>query len=82
MRTTVTLDPDVDAMLKRFMADRGVTFKEAVNTAIRSGLGGRPHVPAFPTFRLGKASFDIDRALHLAGQLEDEELIRKMERRK
>ena len=82
MRTTVTLDPDVDAMLKRYMSDRKLTFKDAVNTAIRRGLGEKASAPAFPTFHLGEAYFDIDRALHLAGKLEDEEIIRKIERRK
>ena len=46
MRTTITLDPDVDQLLRRAMRDRGATFRDTVNEAIRSGL--RAHkVPRF-----------------------------------
>ena len=34
MRTTITLEPDVEALLKRTMRERGLTFKEAVNDAV------------------------------------------------
>lgn len=45
MRTTLTLDPDVAAHLQKLVADGAVSFKEAVNDALRRGLatqGGRP----------------------------------------
>ena len=38
MRTTVTLDSDVDQMLKAEMRRSGATFRQAVNQAIRRGL--------------------------------------------
>ena len=38
MRTTVTLDPDVEAKLKATMRERGVSFKAALNDAVRVGL--------------------------------------------
>ncbi len=38
MRTTVTLDDDVVAALRTAMRERGVSFKEALNSAVRSGL--------------------------------------------
>ena len=38
MRTTLTLDPDVAAMLKKEIARDGVGLKEAVNRALRRGL--------------------------------------------
>ena len=38
MRTTLTLDPDVAALLKKRVAKGDVTFKEAVNDAMRKGL--------------------------------------------
>jgi hypothetical protein len=38
MRTTVTLDPDVEAKLKATMRERGVSFKAALNDAVRAGL--------------------------------------------
>lgn len=42
MRTTVTLDPDTEAMLRREIARRQVSFKKAINDAIRRGLGPQP----------------------------------------
>lgn len=38
MRTTLTLDPDVAAGLKRLRKQRDMRFKEAVNDALREGL--------------------------------------------
>ena len=38
MRTTLTLDPDVDEELRRAQSEQGVTFKSLVNTALRLGL--------------------------------------------
>jgi hypothetical protein len=38
MRTTLTLDPDVAALLRRVARRRGTSFKETVNDALRRGL--------------------------------------------
>ena len=38
MRTTVTLDPDVESLLRREVRRRGEPFKQVLNNAIRSGL--------------------------------------------
>ena len=38
MRTTVTLDPDTDAIVRKLMRGRRLTFKQALNAAIRSGF--------------------------------------------
>jgi hypothetical protein len=38
MRTTLTLDDDVAALLERVQAKRKTSLKETVNTALRSGL--------------------------------------------
>jgi len=49
MRTTLTLDEDVAAMLKRVLRRRGGPLKAAVNEALRRGLQAldRPaHEPA------------------------------------
>jgi hypothetical protein len=81
MRTTVTLDPDVEAKLKATMRERGVSFKAALNDAVRAGLGApsrasRPY--KMRTAPLG-VRIDIDKALTIAGEMEDEEIIRKIE---
>ncbi len=41
MRTTVTLDPDVESLIDAAMREQGISFKEAVNQAIRAGLAPR-----------------------------------------
>lgn len=83
MRTTVTLDPDVEAKLKATMRERGVSFKAALNDAVRSGLRSdlRPSRPfKVVSSPMGvRPGINLDKALRLAGELEDEEIIRKLE---
>jgi hypothetical protein len=83
MRTTVTLDADVEAKLRATMRERGVSFKAAINEAIRSGLdsparaGKRYRMPTAP---LGvRPGVDLSKALALAGEIEDAEILRKLE---
>ena len=38
MRTTLTLDPDVAALLERVRGQGGLSLKEAVNEGLRRGL--------------------------------------------
>lgn len=81
-RMTVTLDDDVEALLHKAMRERGVTFKDAVNEAIRRGLGLAAQPVAdvsFPSYALGEPRADLTRALALAGALEDDEIARKLE---
>ena len=86
MRTTVTLDDDVAAQLKRLAHDRDISFKEALNSSLRRGLGsdeptGSPY--RVPTRRMEvRAGLDLDRALRLAGEMEDAEVLRKLALRK
>jgi hypothetical protein len=83
VRTTLTLEPDVHALLRKLMRERGLSFKEAVNLAIRAGLASGSETAAeTPTFDLGAPRVPLERALRLAGELEDEELIRKLALRK
>jgi hypothetical protein len=86
MRTTVTLDPDVAAKLKAVARERGISFKQALNSAVRAGLSGpRQARRAFKQYSqpMGlRPGFDLDKALQLAAALEDEEIVRKLERRK
>lgn len=79
MRTTVTLDPDVAAVVRRAMQQRGKTFKEVVNEALRTGLSQRPAEPfQTPTFNTGKPLVDLDKALKISSILEDDALRRKI----
>jgi hypothetical protein len=86
MRTTVTLDPDVAAKLRAVMRERGVSFKVALNESVRAGLtlGSQPsrrfRVQSQP---LGvRPGINLDKALTLAGEMEDVEILRKLELRK
>lgn len=78
----MTLDDDVVALLRRVMKRRGVSFKTALNDAVRNGADGQPVSPAFQTRTadLGVPAVGLDRALQLAAELEDEELIRRQRR--
>ena len=82
MRTTVTLDDDTLAVIHRRMRDDGVSFKAALNEAIRDGAQGRPEPAPFSTRTadLGVPSVNLDRALQIAAELEDDELIRRQRR--
>ena len=84
MRTTLTLDPDVDGLIKDLMHREGLTFKEAVNRAIRDGLSPRSSERFRQrTFSMGfRPDIPYDKALQLAAGLEDEELLRKLAQRK
>jgi hypothetical protein len=83
VRTTVTLDPDTDKLIRDVMRERGVSFKQALNDAIRVGLmrpkrnGPRPFTQK--TYSLGTEQyFRWDKALAVADAIEDEELSRKL----
>jgi Arc/MetJ family transcription regulator len=80
MRTTITLDPDTRLLVERAMRERGLTFKEAVNAAIRAGLGEAAHSGRLFTRprELGPARVDLTKALGLAAELEDDVLARRM----
>lgn len=82
MRTTVTLDDDVVAHLRRLMAQRGISFKAALNDAVRAGAVDAPAPVKFVTHTadLGVPLMTMDRALQLAAELEDGELIRRQRR--
>lgn len=83
MRTTVTLDPAVERLLKRVMKQSGLSFKVVLNRALQSGLNtalGRDSIPAIatPTFALGaRGGHSFDRALALADALQDDDIATK-----
>lgn len=82
VRTTVTLDDDTLAVIHRRMREQGVSFKVALNDAIREGAQGRPTPAPFVTRSadLGVPTVNLDRALQIAAELEDEELVRRQRR--
>lgn len=86
MRTTLTLEDDLAAKLRQVAHERKISFKAALNGALRAGLAGG-HTTGkryrMPTKDMGvRQGVDLDRALRLAGELEDAEILRKLELRK
>jgi len=87
MRTTIDLDPDVDARLRALARERRVPLRVVINEALRAATapsvaaGGEPY--KLPSRPLGmRPGFDVDKALTLASELEDAEILRKLELRK
>ncbi len=83
----MTLDPDVESLIRHAMKERDISFKEALNEAARVGLsaGTSRRAPPFAqkSFRMGRAQeFRWDKALAVADAIEDEELNRKLALRK
>jgi len=76
----VTLDPDVASLIEQAMRDKHISFKQAVNGAIRAGLAPTSATPFRQrTFALGfRPEINYDRALAIAAALENEELLRKL----
>jgi hypothetical protein len=86
MRTTVTLDSDLEVKLRARMRERGLSFKAALNEALRIGLDATSPSRRRFTVRpspLGiRPDVDIDKALALAAEMEDAETLRKLDLRK
>ena len=87
MRTTVDIEPDVDARLRALARERGVPLRVVINDALRAGLHPGRQLESrryvLPSKRLGlRPGVNADKALALAGELEDEEILRKLELRK
>jgi hypothetical protein len=86
MRTTLTLDPDVADRLRALARERGLPFKQVVNSVLRrgldDGLGQRKPFRVEARAMGLRSGIDLDQALELAARLEDEETLRKLELRK
>lgn len=79
MRTTVTLDDDTVQLLDRRRRERNISFNQALNEAVRAGL----RAPSAAPFRtgsvsLGVATIDLDRALPLVGELDENDRLRRL----
>lgn len=79
MRTTITLDPDVTALVEREMGRRKVPFKVAINDALRRGLTGPVRTDwSFPTHDLGSTTHDLTKIGTMVAELEDERIVQKL----
>jgi hypothetical protein len=87
MRTTVRIDDDLLRDLKRRAQSEKTSLTKIVNETIRHGLNvSRRKTPKKKfrqrTFSMGPPRVDITKALQLAGQLEDKEILAKLARGK
>ena len=87
MRTTLTIDDEIAAALKKRAFESGKSFKQVVNEALAAGLAGslpRARVYRLMPVSMGQAQqgINLDKASRIAGEMEDEELARKLDQRK
>lgn len=81
MRTTVTLDDDTAALVRQRMRERDIGFKQALNELLReAALSDADWTFRTPTFAMGRPRVDLTKANQVAAELEDEQLLRQMER--
>ncbi len=80
MRTTITLDPDVDALVRKLMVERGLSFKQVINSLLRAALVPESECVdySFQTYDLGAPAIPLEHALGVAAELDDQELRRKL----
>ena len=75
-------------MLRKLMKERGLSFKEALNQAVRLGTSAasrerRGRGYRQKTYRMGfRPEFRWDKALAMSEAMEDEEVVRKLQLRK
>jgi len=83
VRTTVTLEDDLADRLHERARERDLSFKAVLNEAIRAGLADPRPLPDPYRMKVSpmrvRPEIDLTKALRLAGQLEDEEIARKLE---
>ncbi len=89
MRTTIDIDNDLIAELKQQGLREGKSLRKVLNTVLRRGLTSplsrsqrRYRCPEVSMGQPLGAKMDLDKALDLAGALEDMEIARKLELRK
>jgi hypothetical protein len=86
MRTTVTLDSDVNKMLHDLMHRTHKSFKEALNAAIRAGLSEQSPPSDRKPFKVKGRSLGLRSEVEgvnfnrLAAELEDEAVVQKLRR--
>lgn len=80
-RTTITLTAEADALVRKAMRERGLSFRDTVNEAVVRALAPVPQQGQryeLPTFTLA-TRVPLDDITGLLGQLDDDEFLRKRE---
>ena len=84
MRVTISLPDDLHRELRARARAEGVSLSRVAADTLRAGLLAPARErdrsgPLVPAFDLGEPRVNLDHALRLAAELEDEEILRKME---
>ncbi|WPL16196.1 Antitoxin VapB33 [Thiorhodovibrio winogradskyi] len=89
MRTTLTLNDQIAKSLQEKAHQTRQSFKDVVNQALSLGLGlmeqpsqARPYRLSAASMGKPRAGINLDKVLDLAGELEDEAIVHKLEARK
>jgi hypothetical protein len=88
MRTTLTLDPDVAHLIEDEVHRRRAPKKQIVNEAIRRGLSEASKKKAAKQYKVKpfhsqlQPGIDPNRLSEIAQEMEDEEMVARMFRRK
>ena len=89
VRTTLTIEDGIASQLQDAARRSGRSFDAVVNEALRAGLRRARVAASAKRYRVGPVAMgdvagrqDLDQALPLADQLEDQELVRKVQLRK
>lgn len=88
MRTTLTIDDRLMRKVKEAAHREGIPLKQMIDHLLRLGLersatSARKKPYRCPTFAMGEPlTGNLDKALALAGDLEDDEVLRKLAMRK
>lgn len=88
MRTTLRVDDDLIRELKTRADQEQLSLTRMINRMLRLGLEAARETRQSPRryrekpLRMGQPKVDLTKALAVAGQLEDEETVEKMNRRK
>lgn len=83
MSTPVTIDPDVEVLLKKAANEQRKTLTEVLNNVLRQALvraaTRQRKLYVLTPRHLGiRADANLDKAHQLADELEDQEIIRKL----
>lgn len=88
MRTTLNVDDEILERLRDVAKRRRMSLREVVGRTLKLGLDRldpRADQPAYSatTFPMGyPPGLNLDKALRIAAQLEDDEIVRKLQVRK
>lgn len=88
LRTTLAISDDILQDLRALARKNGVSLTKTANRVLRTGLAHLGDLPrrnrsySEPVADLGPAAVGLDRALRIAAELEDRQVLRKLEEQK